>query len=311
MNIQRKLVSNYLVAAILLMVVGGVSLNALLTIRDKFRVIISDSLPSIIAADELMTHSAWAMKAVHMYLELDDTRERDEYFESVEQFHDTKQVLWDLIAEYETGQRERGAELLKSVESHWDTFTHDAQSLVDGHAQSVELNLEKHAALEVSLEQINAKLVEFKRGEQEEVSEAREEAEQTVRDSFILIALCVGIALIIKSVANYFITRSIVTPIRQLRDAAQALGEGDLKHRAEVSGDGELSSLAVTFNAMADEIQKGQMELERKVTERTTELHTKLQELEQMNETMVGRELKMVEMKRELAQLKQERGLKE
>ncbi len=45
-------------------------------------------------------------------------------------------------------------------------------------------------------------------------------------------------------------------------------------------------------------------ELEVKVVERTAELNLRIKELEQMNKLMVGRELKMIELKKEIAQLK-------
>ena len=44
--------------------------------------------------------------------------------------------------------------------------------------------------------------------------------------------------------------------------------------------------------------------LEMKVTERTKDLIAKVKELEESNKTMVGRELKMVELKKEIADLK-------
>ncbi|MBI4087034.1 PAS domain-containing protein [Candidatus Kaiserbacteria bacterium] len=48
-------------------------------------------------------------------------------------------------------------------------------------------------------------------------------------------------------------------------------------------------------------------ELEARVAERTKELTVRLQELETLNKTMVGRELKMVELKKELEELKKQR----
>lgn len=44
--------------------------------------------------------------------------------------------------------------------------------------------------------------------------------------------------------------------------------------------------------------------LETKIAERTKELNTRVEELERMNKIMVGRELKMVELKKEVEELK-------
>jgi hypothetical protein len=47
--------------------------------------------------------------------------------------------------------------------------------------------------------------------------------------------------------------------------------------------------------------------LEAKVDQRTKDLDARVKELEQMNQTMVGRELKMVELKQEISQLKEKK----
>ncbi|MFC1609029.1 transporter substrate-binding domain-containing protein [Patescibacteria group bacterium] len=52
------------------------------------------------------------------------------------------------------------------------------------------------------------------------------------------------------------------------------------------------------------ELEKQRDELEKKVKERTLEMEEKLEEVERLNEAMVGRELKMKEMKEEIAMLK-------
>lgn len=62
--------------------------------------------------------------------------------------------------------------------------------------------------------------------------------------------LAVGLALIL----GYVLLR----PVRTLTHAAQALGEGDMDQRVQVTGDDELSTLGRTFNLMAESIQKAQ-----------------------------------------------------
>lgn len=54
------------------------------------------------------------------------------------------------------------------------------------------------------------------------------------------------------------------------------------------------------------ELKKLQEELEKKVRERTKELHEKIEELEKFQKLAVGRELKMIELKREIKRLKEE-----
>ena len=89
-----------------------------------------------------------------------------------------------------------------------------------------------------------------------------------------------------------------------------------LDSRIAVSGDDELSDLGRDLNNMFASLQKAQAflatkdELEAKVTERTEELakskkilEEKLMELEKLNKLMIGREMKMAELKEKIRQL--------
>jgi HAMP domain-containing protein len=57
------------------------------------------------------------------------------------------------------------------------------------------------------------------------------------------------------SVALFFTLKKLTHPIGKLSIAASALAGGDYSVRAAVKGKGEISELALRFNAMADEIQ--------------------------------------------------------
>ncbi|MBI4250415.1 PAS domain-containing protein [Candidatus Uhrbacteria bacterium] len=55
---------------------------------------------------------------------------------------------------------------------------------------------------------------------------------------------------------------------------------------------------------LEDKMKKYTEELTREVAKRTTELEARVKELETLNETMIGREVKMVELKKEIEDLK-------
>lgn len=124
---------------------------------------------------------------------------------------------------------------------------------------------------------------------------------------FLLIALAISI-----------ITRQAVKPLHELVNGTRKFAEGDLDYRIAAKGSGEFSYLGRAFNSMAEKLQGHYRELEDKVKERTAELEKttaqlaiekknaldKAEELERMNAAMVGRELKMVELKEEVGKLK-------
>jgi diguanylate cyclase (GGDEF)-like protein len=95
----------------------------------------------------------------------------------------------------------------------------------------------------------------------------------------LLIAwLSVAVLVLLLSIAIGTVA-SIVGPVRRLRDASARLAKGDTEVRVQRGGIRELDTLAVAFNAMADELSVAraathdyQQGLEAKVAERTQQL---------------------------------------
>lgn len=63
-------------------------------------------------------------------------------------------------------------------------------------------------------------------------------------------------ALVIVGLVGWFVSGSILRPLRSLRRAAAGIGEDDLTTRIEARGSDEVSDLSRTFNAMLDRLQR-------------------------------------------------------
>ena len=79
--------------------------------------------------------------------------------------------------------------------------------------------------------------------------------------AIVLLLFAGGIAMIL----GYFFSTTVTERIQSLKEAAEKIAEGDLETRVPVTGRDELSSLALTFNQMAEQLQaadRKQRELE-------------------------------------------------
>jgi HAMP domain-containing protein len=100
-------------------------------------------------------------------------------------------------------------------------------------------------------------------------------------------------------------------PIFNLAEVAKQISEKkDYSVRALKNGNDEVGRLVEAFNEMLDRIQRrdaelveAKMHLEQRVQERTAELSRSNEQLKRFNRLAVGRELRMVELKREVNQL--------
>ncbi len=63
------------------------------------------------------------------------------------------------------------------------------------------------------------------------------------------------IAILFTLISGYFISKSIINPISEMKEVAQAISEGDFNKRAKINSEDELGVLARSLNRMADEMQ--------------------------------------------------------
>ena len=134
-----------------------------------------------------------------------------------------------------------------------------------------------------------------------EMDEEEALASITMMQNMIII-LFSAIAAISLIFINFF-AGSLSDPIIKLKDAANSIRQGNFDTKIEITSKDEIEELANAFSDMAKDLKEQQENLERKVAERTKELEKKIDELERYKKVTVGRELKMVELKKQIQQL--------
>ena len=146
-----------------------------------------------------------------------------------------------------------------------------------------------------------------------------------------------GIALLITFLfiggLSLIIANKGASPILRFAEKIKQIEKGDLKQRIDIKTGDEIEALARAFNNMLEKInesyekieeQKDVLEikvnartrelkelsqgLEERVKERTKELQERLEELERFQKVTVGRETKMIELKKEIEELKKKYG---
>ena len=131
----------------------------------------------------------------------------------------------------------------------------------------------------------------------------------------------------------FLITRGILPSLAHIQEILREVGKGNFTTRVDLNKPfpAELREVAETVNVMVARIQKARLEvekakagledtvkerthelrqltetLEQRVEMRTKELEEKIEELERFQKFSVGRELKMIELKKEIEQLAQQ-----
>ena len=137
-----------------------------------------------------------------------------------------------------------------------------------------------------------------------------DEAYQPVFQGLMMSALIVLLGISLAIVTGMYLSRRITRPIIGLRDTAIKIGQGMLDTQIEVRSRDEIGELAGAFRQMIADLKKSRSkledysrDLEKQVEERTKELRSKVDELERFNKLAVGRELRMIELKKRIKEL--------
>jgi methyl-accepting chemotaxis protein len=132
----------------------------------------------------------------------------------------------------------------------------------------------------------------------------------------------------------FLLSETLTNPLFALKQGVDIIGKGNLNHRVNVKAQNEIEELAQSFNRMVENLQRSQAatektkqmlevkvqertkelqslagSLEEKVEEKTKELQKRINELEKFHNVTVGRELKMIELKKKVEEL--EKKIKE
>jgi len=95
---------------------------------------------------------------------------------------------------------------------------------------------------------------------------------------FMIIFLLTMFAI---SIVIYRKTKVITLPIKKLVENVDRITNGDLRERAEVSGNNEITRLTEKFNMMIAQLESYTYELEEKVKERTLKIEKQKEEIEE------------------------------
>jgi nitrogen fixation/metabolism regulation signal transduction histidine kinase len=126
----------------------------------------------------------------------------------------------------------------------------------------------------------------------------------------ILLFIFAAVIIVNVLLALYF-ARVITIPIVVLTNAAQKISSDDFSiDFPDIQEKDEIGMLTSAFKKMSGKIfdykksaREYNLSLEKKVEERTNELNKKLADIERMNNFMIGRELKMIELKKTIRDL--------
>lgn len=113
---------------------------------------------------------------------------------------------------------------------------------------------------------------------------------QAAASSLPAVGVVVLLGIMAASLAARSAGQRVAAPLEALEAATILMGRGEMQVRADETGDGEVLSLAKSFNAMAGELGMATAGLEDQVRARTAELTATIRQLEEARDELVRKE---------------------
>jgi serine phosphatase RsbU (regulator of sigma subunit) len=105
--------------------------------------------------------------------------------------------------------------------------------------------------------------------------------QELFRKEALRFSLVFALTMLFLSAVIYRKTKVITRPLKKLVENVDRITNGDLRERAEVSGNNEITRLTEKFNMMIAQLESYTYELEEKVKERTLKIEKQKEEIEE------------------------------
>lgn len=106
-------------------------------------------------------------------------------------------------------------------------------------------------------------------------------------NSYQAMVFATVLAIVLASCIGFLFARALVRPINRMASTARAIKEGDLTARTGIQGEDEVARLGMTFDQMADSIERDRKLERRLTTDVAHELRTPLMAIQATVEAMV------------------------
>lgn len=308
MKITHKLILSTVLSLSMIIVLGAGLRYGTQRIDDTFNDLVRFPIPSILRLSNMTEAFVLSVDEARSYRLYGSVDSKDAYFQSAEKFN----VLMDELKrnlEYGTGNiPPEDVVLIDTISEKTRAVFSSIEADMEEYERKDEKRVPDMDPFRAQEDEVISLLGQYRDMEEEEIYEAREEIERTTGKMNMWLSVLAFIFVVVNLVVNGFLIRSITRPFAVLVSMATEFGNGDMSRRAQLSGKSELNVVANAFNTMADNIQRSQVDLEAQIQERTTKLKKQLDEMERMNELMIDREFKMIELKKQNQELKNALG---
>lgn len=256
MRIRFKLISGFGIITFLVILIGAVTFIQTTQIEHEFRVVETETTPTIIALGNIKSNIFFVTLEVNEYI-------LDPIEEHLEELQEGKEKLGKAMLAYEkaeAGEEKEGIESFKQGITKIISSIDEIINLKDSGA-SMDILLEKTKMLDEVVEEFSHELEEEIEHDTLQLAESHQSVNDLIQVTNNLTIIIIVISIILSIIITLIFSTSISKPITNLSNATKEIAKGNFKIEINVKGTDELSQLSLDVNQMAIDLEKQQERL--------------------------------------------------
>ncbi len=315
MRIRQKLLGGFIMVSLLVGFVGAIGLFSSNQIISSFEGGEKHYGSIIVASTEVSSYAKRAEGHVMLYLTLHDPADKQKFFQRMDSLRNQTSIM------DRTVENPEAMKIVGGIKSKTQELQSTGELLINAHDNEINATghfiPENQAELIRKLNRLSSEIRESGVGltglEMQIKSDAEENAKEYASAIFSIILVLSLLSIFGALVIGYAFSRRIADPIIRLRKAMADVGKGALKTKIDIISKDEIGELAASFNSMIARLSESRSaledynkRLEKAIEEKEKskkEQESKVEELEKFNRLSVGRELKMIELKKRIKEL--------
>lgn len=256
LKMKQKIMCIVVPTILLLCLIGVISLVYMNKINGASTEISGNSLPSVIAAEEINTASSDFRLNEFKHVLAPDSETMNQYEGDMAALGESMQsMLEEYKAELITDDTDR--QLIENIESLWTQYKtkHETVLALSRENQTEKATAELNGESKVLFDELSAYCLELVDVNKGWADEASLEGDKMYSTAFAVMTASIIIIVIVALIISFTVIGSIVKPVKEIDDIAQDIANEKLDNLITYESKDELGTLAVNFNKTVTRLQ--------------------------------------------------------
>ena len=317
MKIRFKIIFGYLLIAALLWLVGVIGLTSIRSLSSLYYEFSTKDKPDLLALKDirnsidLIHNSSVHYMFIQTQVMSETAKESGLQTElvSISNREANYNQVFSQLKKQTPADDKREIERLTRLNEGWMTFIGLSEEIrtksdvkgTKSYSVSEEFERATTSLLELIKEEINY--------EDQEILDIEKKLNTVSRNNFAIIIFLTLSSGVLAVISGILISGAIMKPITKLISFVENVGSAEFNQKVKLSSHDEIEDLAKAFNQMVVRLNKSKKQVDKKVRElgkAKEALELKLAEIQKMNRLMMGRELRMIELKKQIRDLEEQ-----